>query len=76
MSTGPTIYVSGVLMWLGENCSTAISDLSEGECSSSVAQTDSGTCTNTYSSTTAIVGGITAVVFVLVVVKLLWSSYH
>ena len=54
-------------MWLGENCSTVISDLSEGECSSSVAQTDSCACTNTCSSTAAIVGGVTAVVFVLVV---------
>ena len=54
-------------MWLGENCSTAISDLSEGECSSSVAQTDSSACTNTCSSTGAIVGGVTAVIFVLVV---------
>ena len=28
-------------MWVGEECSTAISDLSEGVCSSSGAQTDS-----------------------------------
>ena len=53
-------------MWLGENCSTVISYLIEGECSSSVAQTDSCACTNTC-STGAIVGGVTAVVVVLVV---------
>ena len=51
VSTGPTIHVRGMLMWLDENCSTAISDLSEGECSTSVAQADSGACTNTCSST-------------------------
>ena len=58
VSTGPTIRVRGVLMWMGEECSTAISDLSEGVCSSSEAQTSTG----------AIVGGVTAVVVVLVVV--------
>ena len=55
-------------MWLGKNCSTAISDLSEGECSSSVAQIDACACTNTCSSTGAIVGGVTAVVVLVVVV--------
>ena len=57
VSTGPTIHVSGILMWLGEECSTAISDLSEGVCSSSEAQTSTG----------AVVGGVTAVVVALVV---------
>ena len=57
VSTGPTIHVRGVLMWVGEECSTAISDLSEGVCSSSEAQTSTG----------AIVGGVTAVSVVLVV---------
>ena len=28
VSTGPTIHVRGVLMWVGEECSMAISDLS------------------------------------------------
>ena len=50
-------------MWLGDNCSTVISDLSKGECFSSVAQTDTSTC----SSTGAIVGGATTVIIVLVV---------
>ena len=54
-------------MWLGDNCSTAISDLSKGECASSVAQTDTCSCSNTCSSTGAIVGGATAVIIVLVV---------
>ena len=58
VSTVPTIHVSGVLMWLGDNCSTVISDLSKGECFSSVAQTDTSTC----SSTGAIVGGATTVI--------------
>ena len=57
VSTEPIIHVRGMLMWLGEECSTAISDLSEGVCSSSGAQTSTG----------AIVGGVTAVVVALVV---------
>ena len=56
-STEPTIHVRGMLMWVGEKCSAAISDLSEEVCSSSGAQTNAG----------AVVGGVTAVVFVLVV---------
>ena len=54
-------------MWLGDNCSSAISDLSKGECSSSVAQTDTCSCSNTCSSTGAIVGGTFAIIIVLVV---------
>ena len=57
MSTGPTIRVRGMLIWVGEECSTAISDMSEGVCSNSGAQTSTG----------AVVGGVTAVVVVLVV---------
>ena len=57
VSTGPTIRVRGMLIWVGEKCSTAISDLSEGVCSNSEAQTSTG----------AVVGGVTAVVVVLVV---------
>ena len=53
-------------MWLGENRSTVISYLIEGECSSSVAQIGSCACTNTC-LIGAVVGGLTAVVFVLVV---------
>ena len=56
VSTGPTIHVRGMLIWVGEECSTAISDLS-GVCSNSGAQTSTG----------AVVGGVTAVVVVLVV---------
>ena len=63
VSNGPTIHVRGVLMLLGDNCSSAISDLSKGECSSSVAQTDTNTCL----SIRTIVGGATAVMIVLVV---------
>ena len=59
VSTGPTIHVRGVLMLLGDNCSSAISDLSEGECSSSVAQVDSRASSNICLSTGAIVGGAT-----------------
>ena len=59
MSTGPTIRVRGVLVRVGEECSTAISDLSEGVCSSSGAQTDS--------SAGAIGGLATALAIVLVV---------
>ena len=64
VSTGPTIHVRGVLMRVGEECSTfstAISELSEGICSSSGAQTATST------STGAVVGGVTAVVVFLVV---------
>ena len=46
VSTGPTIHVSGVLMLLGDNCSSAISDLSKGDCSSSMAQVDSRVSSN------------------------------
>ena len=67
VSTGPTIHVRGMLMWLGEECSTAISDLSEGECFRSESQTDSCACSNTCASTGAIVGGVSAVIVVLVV---------
>ena len=54
-------------MWLGDNCSTAISDLKEGQCSNSVAQTHNCSYSKTCSSTGAIVGGATAVIIVLVV---------
>ena len=57
VSTGPTIRVRGMLMRVGEECSTAISDLSEGVCSNLGAQTSTG----------AVVGGVTAVVVFLVV---------
>ena len=49
-------------MMVGEECSTAISDLSNGVCSISETQTTTST------STGAVVGGVTAVVVVLVVV--------
>ena len=61
VSTGPTIRVRGVLMRVGEECFTAISDLREGVCSSSETQT------TTSSSTGTVVGGVTAVVVVLIV---------
>ena len=57
VSTGSTIRVRGMLIWVGEECSTAISDLNEGVCSNLVAQTSTG----------AVVGGVTVVVVVLVV---------
>ena len=60
MSTGLTIRVMGVLMRVGEKCSTVstvILDLTEGVCSSSKVQTSTGT----------VVRGVTAVVVVLVV---------
>ena len=59
MSTGPTIRVRGVLVRVGEKCSTAISDLSEGVCSSSGAQTES--CAGA-------IGGLAAAVAVVLVV--------
>ena len=45
-------------MWVGEDCSTAISDLSEGVCSSSGTQTD--LCTGA-------IGGLAAVIVVVLV---------
>ena len=50
-------------MRVGEECSTAISDLSEGVCSSSGAQTDS--CTGAIA-----IGGLTAAVAVVLVVAI------
>ena len=48
-------------MWVGEECSTAISDLSEGVCSSSGTQTD--LCTGA-------IGGLVAVIVVVLVVAI------
>ena len=61
VSTGPTIRVRGVLVRVGEECSTAISDLSEAVCSSSGAQTDS--CAGA-------IGGLVAAVAVVLVVAI------
>ena len=48
-------------MWVGEECSTTISDLSEGVCSSS------GTQTDLY---TGAIGGLAAVIVVVLVVAI------
>ena len=59
VSTGPTIRVRGMLVRVGEECSTAISDLSEGVCSSSGVQIES--CAGA-------IGGLAAAVAVVLVV--------
>ena len=61
VSTGPTILVRGVLVGVGEECSTAISDLSEGVCSSSGNQI--GSCAGA-------IGGLAAAVAVVLVVAI------
>ena len=64
VATGPTICVRGVLMRAGEECSTTISDLSEGVCSGLGAQTDAYIC----ASTGSITGGGVAVAAALIVI--------
>ena len=63
VSSGPTILVQGMLMRLGEDCTTTVSDLSSGVCSVFGAQTDTSESTNTG----AIVGAVVAVVGVLII---------
>ena len=73
VSSGPTILVQGMLMRLGEDCTTTVSDLSSGVCSVFGAQTDTCECecpsTNSSESTNtgAIVGAVVAVVGVLII---------
>ena len=59
-SRGPSIRVQGVLLGLGEDCT---SDISAGVCSAFGAQTDNNECPST--NTGAIVGAVVAVAAVL-----------
>ena len=73
VSSGPTILVQGMLMRLGEDCTTTVSDLSPGVCSVRVcsvfgAQTD--TCESQSTNTGAIVGAVVAVAAVLNIVAI------
>ena len=65
MSSGPTIHVRGVVVRVGEECSTAISDLSEGVCSSSGAQTDS--CAGTFGAFAAAVAVVLVVAIAVII---------
>ena len=65
VSSGPTILVQGMLMRLGEDCNTTVSDLSAGVCSVFGAQTF--TCECTCLSTTTIVAKVVAVAAVLII---------
>ena len=65
VSSGPTILVQGMLMRLGEDCTTTVSDLSSGVCSVFGAQTDTSECPST--NTGAIVGAVVAVAAVLII---------
>ena len=61
-SSGPSIHVQGVLLGLGEDCT---SDISAGVCSVFGAQTDTRECPST--NTGAIVGTVVAVAVVLII---------
>ena len=61
-SSGPSISVQGMLLGLGEDCT---SDLSAGVCSAFGAQTDTCECPRT--NTGAIVGAVVAVAAVLII---------
>ena len=63
-SSGPSISVQGVLLGLGEDCT---SDVSDGVCSVFGAQTDTCECECQSSNTGAIVGAVVAVVGVLII---------
>ena len=73
VSSGPTIRVRGVLMRVDTQCSVVISDFSEEECSSPSPDATSTITTadsrrdDQSGNTPAIVGGVTAVITVLIV---------
>ena len=71
VSSGPTIIVQGVLMRLGEDCTTTVSDLSAGVCSVFGAQTDTSESTNTE----AIVGAVVAVAAVLIIAAIAVATH-
>ena len=59
MSGGASIIVTGVLMTVDSECSVAISSLNEGECSP--------TQPPTTDTSTAIIGGVVAVIVIVLV---------
>ena len=68
VSSGPTIRVRGLLMWVDTQCSVVISDFSEEECLGPTITTDDGRREDDQSDNTPdIVGGVAAVIFVLIV---------
>ena len=67
VSSGPTILVQGMLMRLGEDCTTTVSDLTSGVCSVFGTQTDTCECECPSTNTGAIVGAVVAVVGVLII---------
>ena len=67
VSSGPTIRVQGMLMRLGEDCNTTVSDLSAGVCSVFGAQTFTCECRCLSTNTGAIVAVVVAVAAVLII---------